>query len=72
MNGPSWQRDKALDIATNGYRVLLTRARKGMVVFVPRGDPTGEDETRPTAMYDGLADDLFRSGARELPPEENA
>ena len=72
MNGPSWQRDKALDIATNGYRVLLTRARKGMVVFVPRGDPTGEDETRPTAMYDGIADYLFRCGARELPPEENA
>jgi hypothetical protein len=72
MNGPSWQRDKALDIATNGYRVLLTRARKGMVVFVPRGDPTEEDETRPTAMYDGIADYLVRCGARELPPEEVA
>jgi hypothetical protein len=52
--------------------VVLTRARKGMVIFVPRGDPTGEDETRPTTMYEGIADYLLRCGARELPPEEVA
>jgi hypothetical protein len=70
MNGPRWQRDRALDIATNGYRVLLTRARKGMIVFVPRGDPTGEDETRPPAMYDDITNYIVRCGARELPPEQ--
>jgi DUF2075 family protein len=34
----------------NAYRVLLTRARQGMVIFVPPGDPT--DHTRPPAYYD--------------------
>ena len=34
----------------NAYRVLLTRARQGMVVFVPHGEPT--DPTRSPAFYD--------------------
>ena len=34
----------------NAYRVLLTRARQGMVVFVPRGDVN--DPTRLPAFYD--------------------
>ncbi len=34
----------------NAYRVLLTRARQGMVVFVPPGDPA--DPTRPPGFYD--------------------
>jgi DUF2075 family protein len=67
MSGSSWQKVTELDIATNGYRVLLTRARKGMIVFVPRGDPTGEDETRPSSMYDGIANYLCSCGAREWP-----
>jgi hypothetical protein len=67
MSGSNWQKDKELDIATNGYRVLLTRARKGMIVFIPRGDPTGEDETRPPSMYDGIANYLISCGGREWP-----
>ena len=35
----------------NAYRVLLTRARQGMVLFVPQGQQT--DPTRPPAIYDG-------------------
>ena len=35
----------------NSYRVLLTRARRGMVIFVPDGDD--EDATRPSEYYDG-------------------
>jgi hypothetical protein len=69
MKGPTWRRDSALDIAINGYRVLLTRARKGMVVFVPPGDPTGDDATRPPAMYDEIANHLARCGARYFPSE---
>lgn len=65
MSGSIWKRDRERDIAANGYRVLLTRARKGMIVFVPRGDLTGEDETRPGGMYDAIADHLVRCGARE-------
>ena len=34
----------------NAYRVLLTRARQGMVIFVPQGDPA--DPTRNSAYYD--------------------
>jgi hypothetical protein len=34
----------------NAYRVLLTRARQGMVVFVPPGDRT--DPTRLPVHYD--------------------
>ena len=66
MNGADWNKDKELGFAKNGYRVLLTRARKGMIVFVPRGDIDGEDETRPPAMYNEIAEYLIRCGAREL------
>ena len=34
----------------NAYRVLLTRARQGMVIFVPEGDD--DDLTRPREYYD--------------------
>lgn len=34
----------------NAYRVLLTRAREGMVIFVPEGD--SEDDTRDSQFYD--------------------
>lgn len=34
----------------NAYRVLLTRARQGMVIVVPPGDP--EDPTRKPEFYD--------------------
>jgi hypothetical protein len=34
----------------NAYRVLLTRARQGMVIFVPPGDPS--DSTRSPIFYD--------------------
>lgn len=34
----------------NAYRVLMTRARQGMVIFVPKGDPA--DSTRKAEYYD--------------------
>jgi hypothetical protein len=69
MSGSNWQKDRELGIATNGYRVLLTRARKGMIVFIPRGDLAGEDETRPPSMYDDIANYLISCGGREWPSE---
>lgn len=66
LSGADWQHDRALDIAKNGYRVLLTRARKGMVVFVPRGDLSGEDQTRSPEFYDGIAEHLLCCGARQV------
>jgi len=48
----------------NSYRVLLSRAREGMVIWVPRGD--GEDRTRRPDELDGVADCLLRAGAHSL------
>lgn len=38
----------------NAYRVLLTRARKGMIIFVPSGDEN--DKTRLPEIYDATYD----------------
>lgn len=48
----------------NAYRVLLTRARQGMVIFVPRGDD--RDITRPAQFYDGTFNFLIACGADPL------
>ena len=66
LSGGDWQKDKLLDVAKNGYRVLLTRARKGIVVFVPKGDLSGEDTTRNVQFYDGVWEFLKECGAKEF------
>ena len=38
----------------NAYRVLLTRARQGMAIFVPTG--SDDDQTRKCEWYDGIYD----------------
>lgn len=48
----------------NSYRVLLTRARQGMVLFIPEGDPM--DETRLPEFYDPLYDYLREIGLEEI------
>jgi hypothetical protein len=48
----------------NAYRVLLTRARQGMVVFVPQGDRT--DQTRLAGFYDPTFNYLKGLGIPEL------
>ena len=50
----------------NSYRVLLTRARQGMVVFVPKGVDFEEDPTRDTAYYDAIYQYLLSCGIRDL------
>ncbi len=44
----------------NAYRVLLTRARQGMVIVVPEGDR--EDPTRKSEFYDPTFEYLQRIG----------
>jgi hypothetical protein len=54
FRGNKWQRIKKIErqiYQKNAYRVLLTRARQGMVIVVPEGDD--EDITRPPKYYDG-------------------
>ena len=48
----------------NAYRVLLTRARQGLVIFVPEGDP--DDETRRPEYYDGTYEYLKSLGLQEI------
>ena len=48
----------------NAYRVLLTRARQGMVICVPEGNP--EDPTRLPSFYDGTYLYLKQIGLEEL------
>lgn len=51
--GNRWQRVQKADrraYLKNAYRVLLTRARQGMVIVVPEGDQ--EDPTRCAGYYD--------------------
>ena len=48
----------------NAYRVLLTRARQGMVIFVPPGDP--EDPTRTHAFYNSTFEYLGQLGIPKI------
>lgn len=48
----------------NAYRVLLTRARQGMVIVVPEGD--AEDFTRRPDYYDSTFAYLKRIGFKEI------
>lgn len=48
----------------NAYRVLLTRARQGMVIFVPHGDDA--DSTRKQQFYDGTYGYLLGLGVPAL------
>lgn len=48
----------------NAYRVILTRARQGMVIFVPKGEAS--DATRPPSYYDETYDFLSDCGLKAL------
>lgn len=65
--GDRWQQIHKLDrrlYLKNAYRVLLTRARQGMVIVVPHGAP--EDPTRDPAFYDGTYRYLKAIGIQEI------
>ncbi len=67
FRGSRWQKIKAADrkmYQKNAYRVLLTRARQGMVIFVPPGSE--EDETRHPSFYDPTFEYLGRVGFKIL------
>ena len=48
----------------NAYRVLLTRARQGMIICVPEGNP--EDHTRQPGFYDCTYKYLKQLGFEEI------
>jgi hypothetical protein len=66
-----WSEVKSIErrkFRRNAYRVLLTRARQGIVLYVPRGD--GDDPTRSPKEFDDTAAFLLRCGARLVEPEQ--
>ena len=50
----------------NSYRVLLTRARQGMIIFVPQGVDAEEDPTRDHEYYNEIYNYLCSCGIEEL------
>ena len=50
----------------NAYRVLMTRARQGMIIFVPSGTDPEDDPTRDSAFYDDIYKYLRSCGIKKL------
>jgi DUF2075 family protein len=67
FRGAKWQNinDKVRKkYLLNAYRVLLTRARQGMVIFIPNGDPS--DRTRLPIFYDPVYDYFIECGVASI------
>ncbi|WP_438710640.1 DUF2075 domain-containing protein [Aquimarina muelleri] len=67
FKGTKWQNiNKEIDkeYLKNTYRVLLTRARQGMVIFVPESNEI--DPTRPKEFYDKTFEYLKEIGIKEI------
>lgn len=67
FTGTKWNKiNKEVDrlYLKNAYRVLLTRARQGMVIFIPHGSET--DHTRQPSYYDGTYSFLKQIGITEI------
>jgi hypothetical protein len=67
FKGNKWQNIKNVErkrYLVNAYRVLLTRARQGMVIVVPEGNE--EDATRQRGYYDPTFDYLKDIGIKTL------
>ena len=63
FRGKRWEnvkKEESQKYLLNAYRVLLTRARQGMVIFVPLGDAA--DPTRDPEFYDQTFDYLSSIG----------
>ena len=67
FKGSKWQKinqDSAKNYLLNSYRVLLTRARQGMIIYVPNVDNT--DETRPKEFYDNTYEYFKQCGLKTM------
>ena len=68
FRGNKWQNINSIErkrYLINAYRVLLTRARQGMVIVVPQG--SHDDHTRKPEFYDQTFNYLKDLGLKELP-----
>lgn len=67
FKGSKWQKIRQKDAQSyqlNAYRVLMTRARQGMIICVPKGNP--DDHTRQPEFYDGTYEYLKSLGIEEI------
>lgn len=67
FTGTKWNQTKVIveqQFLLNTYRVLLTRAREGIIVFVPEGDSA--DETRLPEFYDPIFEYLVTCGLESI------
>jgi hypothetical protein len=67
FRGTRWEQVNAPEsrlYLKNAYRVILTRARQGMIIFVPCG--ASDDPTRTSAFYDPTFEFLQSCGLGEL------
>ncbi len=67
FRGTAWQNVKnesSKAYLANAYRVLLTRARQGMAIYVPMGD--SNDPTRQPDFYQGIVEFLELCGIEQL------
>ncbi|MGP1438975.1 MAG: DUF2075 domain-containing protein [Treponema sp.] len=67
FRGSSWQdvnSKEARVYLKNAYRVLLTRARQGIIIVIPEGD--NEDYTRLSSFYDGVYEYFKKIGIEEI------
>lgn len=67
FKGTKWNNinsDQTKKYLLNTYRVLLTRARQGMIIYIPDGDK--EDSTRAPIRYDQTFDYLKSIGIKEI------
>lgn len=67
FSGTIWQENKGVQeqmFLLNTYRVLLTRAREGIIVFVPKGDSA--DYTRLPEFYNPIFTYLKDCGMHEI------
>ena len=72
FRGTRWQtisNDENQKYLKNAYRVLLTRARQGMVIFVPEG--CTDDHTRRREYYDHTYEYLRSIGIPELNAQQS-
>lgn len=72
QTGGTENKQELMKYMLNAYRVLLTRARAGMVICVPEGNPNKnvsgfwEDSTRLPEYYDGTYQYLKSLGIEEI------
>lgn len=68
FRGTAWQKVNQAErqlYLKNAYRVILTRARQGMIIFVPLGSSL--DPTRTPSYYDETYAHLKACGLKDLP-----